>query len=334
MMLMFSITMSAQTAIENPKLLDNTYVGGFVGAGTPLDLNAMFPLNGFAGVKVGKDITPLFGVEVEGAAFVNDNHFGRWTNTFVKGTNVSLNGTLNISNLVWGYKGTPRKVEVKTNTGLGWMHLWKSGGVNELTAKTGVDVALNLGKSRRHTVFVTPAVYWNMTANDKVQFNKNRAQLTLAVGYAYHFKTSNGTHAFKTYDISAYERTIADLNAQLAKKPTEVVVEKVVEKVVNNTDVVANPFYVPFAFDSAVLTNNAKATLDNVVNTFANTNAEVNVLGYATSEGTKEYNLALSQRRAEAVAEYLRASNVKVNEVTGLGVSGDDSQRCAVVVKR
>ena len=113
------LSANAQIATENSKLTDNIYVGVGGIFTTPLDFNSVFPLNAGAVLKIGKNITPIFGLEAEGAVLFNDNNFGRWTPTFVKLTNVGLNGTINLDNLFAGYKGTPRTFEVSTNTGLG-----------------------------------------------------------------------------------------------------------------------------------------------------------------------------------------------------------------------
>lgn len=327
-MLMMAFSVNAQIATENSKVFDNTYVGVEAGVTTPLDFNSVFPLNTVAGVKLGKEITPVFGLEAEGQVFFNDNNVGRWTNTFVKGTNVGLNGTVNLSNLLFGYKGTPRFFEVKTNTGFGWLHRWNTSD-NALTAKTALDLDFNFGKTKAHTVSVTPGVYWNLVDGaTQVQFNKNRAQLGVFVGYVYHFKTSNGTRHFKTYDVGAMLGEIDRLNAELAKKPNEVVREvvKTVEVPVTNTvATVSNASsFVFFAQNSSVLTDDAKAVLDNVTGT-------VDVVGYASPEGTREYNQALSERRAAVVADYLIKRGVTVNSNTGAGVNGDASGRVAVI---
>lgn len=331
LMMSFSVA-NAQLATENSKVLDNTYVGVEVGATTPLSFDPMFPLNTVAGIKIGKELTPVFGLEIEGQFFFNDNNVGRWTETFIKGSNLGLNGIVNLSNLFAGYKGTPRFFEVKTNTGIGWLSRWNGGG-NSLSAKTAVDFAFNVDKKRAHTITVTPGVWWDLTANNKVQFNKNLAQFGVFVGYTYHFKTSNGTHHFKVYDVGAMTNELARLNEELAKKPTEVVVEKTVVKEVPVTQTVehATGFGVKetvfFAFDSAELDNNAKATLDQL-----GKDGKYEILGYASNEGSTEYNKKLSQRRADAVKAYLEARGAKVEKAEGLGVVfGPTTGRVAII---
>lgn len=327
---MMIFTANAQIATENAKLFDNVYVGVEAGAATPLDFNSVFPVNGIAGLKLGKELTPVFGVEAEGQAFVNDNNVGRWTNTFVKGTNVGINGTINLNNLLAGYNGAPRAIELKTNTGLGWLHYWNTS-ANDLTAKTGLDINFNFGKTKAHTFSITPAVYWNLTGNRaKVQFNKQLAQLGVFIGYTYHFKTSNGTRHFKTYDVGVMIDEIDRLNDELAKKPTEIEVIKYVDRVINNTTnnyTGVTDSYVFFAFDSDELDGRAKAELDKL-----GQNCIYRVDAYASNEGGAEYNMELSQRRADAVKAYLEERGCKVDKAKGHGIAfGITTGRVAIV---
>ena len=112
---------NAQVATENAKLFDNTYAGIEVGATTPLNFNSVFPVNTVVGIKFGKELTPVFGLEVEGLATFGDNvyrygvnnsmlvpidgamnvHKNGSVNTFVKSTNVGLNGVINVLNLLF-----------------------------------------------------------------------------------------------------------------------------------------------------------------------------------------------------------------------------------------
>ena len=354
---------NAQIATENQKLFDNMYVGVEVGATTPINFNSVFPLNTVAGIKVGKELTPVFGLEVEGLAVFGDNvyrygyesstpiwdetafnlHENGSINTFVKATNVGLNGVINWSNFLFGYQGTPRSFEVKTNTGVGFVHYFGeytsdkpiggykiAGSKNVLTAKTAVDFAFNLGVKKAHTLTVSPGVYWGLNEESGIHFNKSYAQLGLMVGYTYHFKTSNSTRHFKTYDVCAMLSEInrlndenADLANKLAEKP-KVVAAKSVVKVVKDVQYVTETHYVLFAKDSYELDSLAMAELDKV-------EGIVNVYGYASPEGSEAYNKELSQKRADTVAAYLRNRNVGINEAVGKGVVGIASNRMVII---
>lgn len=343
---MFAVSVDAQTAVQTSKLFDNTYVGVTVGATTPLDFNSVFPVNTVAGLKVGKELTSVVGVEADGLVVLNNNHFNFPVDpkTFVKATNVGLNGTINLSNLFWGYKGTPRVFEVKTNTGLGWLHTWDYV-INNLSAKTGVDFLFNLGKNKASTIEVSPVVYWNLNKKhdsiSPIAFNKNNAQLGVTVSYVYHFKTSNGTHHFKTYDVGALIDENTRLAEELARKPQ--VVEKIVERVtvqeVPSTDAVANinnTTEVRFAFREDVLTAEEKENLNGIVNLAKVQDIVVDVYGYASSEdaGQSAYNLTLSERRAKNTAEYLTENGVNVGDVKWYGAETAITQRVVKVVLR
>ena len=327
MLALFSavVTANAQTATENSNAFDNVGVGVTAGVSTPLDFNSVFPLNTNVGLKITKDITPVIGFQIEGLAFLNDNHFSD-LKTAVKATNVGLNGALNLSNFFWGYKGTPRVFEVSAVAGLGWLHTWNTS-ENSLTAKTGLDLAFNLGKKKVHSLVLTPAVYWNLHKIDAIQFNKKGAQLALNLSYIYHFKTSNGTHHFKTYDVGAMNNEINYLHGKLdeCEKREPKLVERIVEKKVavpTNTK-----WFVQFAQKSAELTAEAKATLDKI-----GENLVVDVIGTSSPEGDAEFNQRLSEKRAAVVADYLTKRGVKVNSWAGKGVyNGRATNRLAIV---
>lgn len=315
-MLMCSIfTANAQIATENSKLTDNWYIGIEGGVFTPLNFNSVFPLNSAAGLKIGRDITPSLGLQVEGIALFNNNGLNSVPTT-VKATNVGLNGTLNLTNLFKGYRVKPRTLELQLNSGLGWLHTWNTN-VNNLSAKTGIDILLNLGKG--HSFVLTPQILWNLNNFNKIQFNKKNSQLGVTLGYVYHFKNSNGTHFFKTYDIGALNEEINRL-----RKPKEVVVEKKV--IVRDTPIINNPYIINFAYGSSLLTTEAMRTLDMIPQ-----NIEVDVVGTASPEGSSEFNLKLSEDRANAVANYLRDRKVRVRNVKGVGEITESSQRTAIV---
>lgn len=322
------VSANAQIATQNSNVFDNVSVGVTAGVSTPLDFNSMFPLNTNFGIKLQKNFTPAFGLQAEGLAILNDNHFSD-IKTAVKATNVGLNGAFNLSNIFWGYKGTPRVFDVSAIAGLGWLHTWNTS-ENSLTAKTGLDLAFNIGKSKAHSLVLTPAVYWNLHKIDAIQFDKRGAQLALNVTYVYHFKTSNGTHHFKTYDIGAMANEIAYLHGRVdeCEKRQPQVVEKIVEVPATNSATVKqgdNVWVVTFATGSSVLTPEAKYILNQV-----GENAVVDVTATASPDGTAKFNQRLSEKRAAVVADFLTKRGVKVNSDIGKGVN-IETGRSAIV---
>ena len=77
---------------------------------------------------------------------------------------------------------------------------------------------------------------------------------------------------------------------------------------------VGNSVY--FGFDSSELTGKAQAILDRQA-AFLNVNPTMVVIieGHADERGTREYNLALGDRRAVAVRDYLLAKGLNVARV-------------------
>lgn len=71
-----------------------------------------------------------------------------------------------------------------------------------------------------------------------------------------------------------------------------------------------------FEVDQHTLNTGAKATLDGQAN-WLNTNPEYNAVieGHADEQGTREYNLALGARRANAVREYLISRGMSGNRL-------------------
>lgn len=337
-MVMLTVMLSsanAQIAYQKADFLDNVYVGLNGGVSSPLDFNSVTPFNAQAGVKVGKNWSPVFGTNIEGTAVFGDNHFAD-SHTFVKATYVGLNGTLNLTNLFLNYN--PDKVfETSLEAGLGWIHNYHTptptnidGHANYLGAKTGVILAWNIGNNKAWQLYAEPSVYWNLSKTDKIQFNKHNAQLAVSVGVVYKFKTSNKTHNFKVYNIYDYTSALEEArdriaaleaqNAELSKRPTEtynVVKETNKETVVYSQDIIT----VSFLQNSAELTQDAKNILDKV-----SASLPVKVIGSTSPEGTTRRNSELSVQRANAVAKYLKSRGVKV-----VSAEGNEHGRIAVV---
>lgn len=357
-------TVNAQVAREiqaNP--FDNMSVSIQGGVSTPLDMNGIFPLNPMAGLRIAKEFTPIFGAEIEGNVWFGDNHFNRtWDyftpeqKTLVKGTNVGLNGTVNLTNLFFGYTGVPRKFEVKAVGGIGWLHYWNhfksdapqgsdvdgvlpepgtdTNGVlpmpryfdkNGFTAKTALNLAFNLDRYRKHSVFVEPGVFWNLSHNKEagktVQFNQKYAQLAVMVGYTYHFACSNGTHHFVLHDVGALNDEINRLRSQEPQVVTETVIKDHYVTVREGNAVVM------FAFDNAELTEDARTTICALPK-----DATYDLVGTASPEGSAEYNAALAQRRADAVAAFMQDNGYKVRNVTAdATMFGDATNRTVIV---
>ena len=328
------VGVNAQTAYEAAKVFDNVSVGVTGGISSPLNFNSVTPFNTNFGIRLQKDFTPVVGVQAEGLAFVNGNHFANDVNTWVKATNVGVNGVLNLSNLIGGYKGSPRVFEVSTVTGIGWLYKWDTSS-NYLSSKTGVDLAFNLGNEKQHSIVLTPAVYWNLSSGNGVEFNRNHAQLAVNVAYVYHFKTSNGTHHFKTYDIGAKNDEINKLKEKLVSE-----VKKNQSLIENNTklnsqlaalnskgDTLNMKWVVEFEQGKSELASKAKEELKNVIDA----KKIVSVVAKASPEGSKDTNKKLSDERAAVVTKYLTDNGVTVKKSEGVGAESKYSNRVVLI---
>ena len=358
-------SVSAQTVAES-KAFDNVYVGINGGVATKTTGHKwLSDLDPNAGIRVGRYFTPVFGLAVEGNAYFSNKPWHS-TGTAVRATNVSLLGTVNLSNLFGGYKGEPRAFEVSALYGLGWAHVFTnnkttkeltSGQRNRMTSKAALDFAYNFGSQKQWQVYVEPSINFAFLGKDRSKvltaagivnydvnynykavaqdgqpaYNINNSFVQLNAGVVYKFKNSNGTHNF-TIVVPRDQAEIDALNAQineLRNRKPEVITKEVVKEVPAvkvKEFTVSDLVFVTFAQGKSTLTNDAKAALNNVKE-----GVHVQVVGTASPEGSKELNDRLSQARADVVANYLKGRGVIVDEATGKGVQGVTSNRLAVV---
>ena len=72
-----------------------------------------------------------------------------------------------------------------------------------------------------------------------------------------------------------------------------------------------------FEFDKSSLTSKSIQTLKSAVNALnENSSIKITLSGHADERGTREYNLALGQRRAEAVSDYFVLNGISRNRIT------------------
>lgn len=364
-----SVAAQAQTAVESSKFFDNWYFGLGGGVTAPLTCDPMFPLNGTGNITLGKKFSPIFAVEADGIALfgshmANGEHVGLSANghyNAFRAISVGVNGVTNLSNLFGGYKGAPRAVELSLVTGASWIHGFtphvSDRQSNSLGAKTGLAVDFNCGASKASTIRLEPYVLWNLTkpgnSYGNLAFNAEGAQLGLSLKYIFNFKTSNGTHHFKTYDVGAMMSEIERLNDELARKPKEIIkevpvekiVEKPVEKIVEKTIVKETQLapVVIFQLGKSVIDASQKPSVAMIAKYMQNhPTSKVLINGYASPEGNPEVNQKLSDARAKAVYDMLvNTYKIAPSRLTykGLGVTDElfdenDWNRVAVFIEQ
>lgn len=283
-------------------------------------------------VGINKEINPWLGVGIEGRTLIGTGNGMYNTKTAFDWVNVSGNLRFNVLNMI-NYNGERKFFEPIVYTGLGWGHrtcsvyewndMMKR---NYLTYRAGVELNFNLGKEKEWSVVVNPSVVWgNGEAHEFPRLCKHAGAFEVTAGFVYRFKTSNGKRSIarpRLYDaaeVAALNERIKELESRPA------VTNEVVKEVpVTTTNVVEKTYVVTFAQNSSTLTEDAKATLDKVSGT-------VSIVASASPEGAASYNIKLSERRANSVAEYLKNKGITVNTVKGIGVENNASNRIAII---
>lgn len=98
-----------------------------------------------------------------------------------------------------------------------------------------------------------------------------------------------------------------------------------VERVGEGIKVTLGENTVNFEFDSSNLTASAKNNLNKLANVLAkNPDTNINIYGYTDSKGSDSYNLSLSDRRAQAVKNYLISQGVTASRMNTMGMGEKD----------
>ena len=221
-----AMSASAENLYKESKFFDNWYVGIQGGVASPAVGHAFWKdARGAFGVNVGKQLTPVYGLELEYTGVINTACSGNgatWASLPGGGyaidyTVLTLNSTVNLMNLFGGYKGQPRLFEIQAVAGTGWGHSFLPGpnnDANDVVFKFGANFNFNIGKEKAWTVAFKPAILYDFV-NRELAMTARAAQIQLFAGVTYHFKNSNGTHSFafgRGYDQAEVDRLNATIN--------------------------------------------------------------------------------------------------------------------------
>ena len=339
-----ALTINAQTAVvESGGFWDNWSIGIQGGGTMKMSGTGFFKSARPAfGLTIGKQWTPILGIDVQGMGYVNTTN----SSTMVDASDVSLIGRMNLMNLFAGYEGMPRPFEIETVTGLGWLHHYMNGvgDTDDLSARVGLNFNFNLGEDAAWTIGLKPAVVFNLTGDypsKKMALNRKHANMEILLGLTYHFADGDGNRHFamvNTVDpmaLAAMNVEINDLREVLAAKDIELVGLAdellVVQNQLNearNKQVEASgktihilESVVAFPFNQSDVQSSQMSSLEHVANYLKkNPDANITVNGYASPEGTEEYNLQLSQRRADAVKNLLVSKyGIEADRINAIG---------------
>ncbi|AIA73720.1 hypothetical protein FF32_02355 [Halomonas campaniensis] len=147
--------------------------------------------------------------------------------------------------------------------------------------------------------------------------------------YAFNFYTGNGNEYITCQYKLLFDREmrVTDTYWRDAQCPAllvpiqveELATETRQEKVILSGDVL-------FGFDSDQLTFEGKRALERVVDSFHGTSSPASILiaGYADRFGDAQYNLCLSQARAESVGTYLVSQGISRSSINTVGRGDTD----------
>ncbi len=350
-----AVSVNAQTVTES-KTFDNFYIGINGGAQVKTTGESwMNNLNSNAGLRIGRWFTPVFGLAAEGNVYFNDHckHYMPQSKTLARYMNVGLIGTVNLSNWFAGYKGEPRLFEVVPVFGFGWGHTFGTEAndgkeLNALTSKAGIDFTFNLGKAKAWQVYVEPSMNWSLNGYgyEGVAYDINQSAFQLNAGIVYKFKNSNGSHNFTiaqlrdqneidglNSQINSLRGDLNDKDAQLSAKDKQI---KDLQNALDECN--KKPKYVKPAtatnLQPTVLFRQGKAVVDKsqmpnielIAQYMKNhQDAKVEIKGYASPEGNKDFNQALSQKRADAVKNVLvKKYKIAADRLTTKGMGATD----------
>lgn len=339
-----TLSINAQNSVvEGGDFGDNWSMGIMGGATMKMSGTGFFKSARPAfGLTLGKQWTPVLGTDIQGMGYVNTSRSG----TMIDASDVSLVARMNLMNLFGGYEGMPRPFEIETATGLGWLHHYMDGpgDTNDLSARVGLNFNFNFGDDAAWTFGIKPAVLFNLTGNyptKKLAFNKNRANAEILLGLTYHFADAEGERHFALVNavdpmaLAAMNEEVNGLRELVAAKDVELVGladellmvqnqlnECRAQKAAANGDTLnIVESVVAFRFNQADVQETQMPSIEHVAEYLkANPDASITVNGYASPEGTEEYNLQLSQRRAEAVKNVLvNKYGIAASRITTVG---------------
>lgn len=328
------------------KAFDNmsvTIKGGMASPLNPQRGSMGSNFRGMAGMEFRKQLTPNFGIGAEGEMFFNSSTWNKMPSmhNVIDKTYIGIFGAFNMMNVIGGYSGSPRTVEVELVSGLGWLHGFvpKSQGhdSNDIGLKSGMNINFNLGADKAWTLSLKPGIIWNVTNDNKNIVDSRTAIMEIAAGVTYHFGNSNDTHSFTFYDcdFSEYNDQINEMRGLLAQcseanfmlenanavlaeqlaecqnQPATVVTNTVVEE--NNT--LESVRYVFFRIGSSKVAADQQPNVEMIADYMKNNpESTVEIKGYASKDGNLDFNIRLAKARAESVKNML---------VKGYGIKAD-----------
>ncbi len=335
------MTANAQQAVEHTNFADNWSIGVQGGVTTPLVHHAFFgSMRGTFGLDIHKQISPVFGLGVEGIAAINTSSWDSPVRSYtaIDQSYVGVYGNANLTNLFCGFSCEPRKFSIDAVAGAGWIHTYwaksQAPDWNDFGTKVGLN--FNYSPSPAVTLSLRPSILWNMTANDVAQTNAaydvHSATFNLSVGLMYNFGNGfncvtcapdlSGEVAELNGRVNALRGELANATALAQQndaraKALAAELEACKNRPVQTNTVVNNNLssvrYVFFKIGSSVITNDQQPNVEMIAAYLKNhKDSKVIIKGYASKVGNYENNVKLANNRAQAVKNAL-VNKYKIN---------------------
>lgn len=310
--------------IEQPAFFDNVYIGAQGGVTAPMHGNAFFGgMRGMAGLEVGKQVTPTFGVGVEGLFGVNTSSWKNRLHSYTAFDNsyIGAYGTADLFNLFGGYPCKTRPFSIAAQIGIGWGHYFQShaADLNFIATKFGLNFNFNV--TEHLTLALKPSLIYNLSGHrdGETNFDINYASFQLLAGVSYRF--GDGFKCVQPYNQAEVDALNARVNELRAMAQTEAAnaaqwqsradalaaeidscrnqEPQVVHETTNQYNSVR---FVFFRIGSHAITSDQMPNVTMIADYMnSHPNSKVIIKGYASRDGNYDFNIRLARERAEAV---------------------------------
>lgn len=325
--------MNAQLALRQPGFFDNMSIGLEGGVTTPLNHGAFFgDMRGIVGLNIQKQITPAFGLGVEGNWSVNTSSWYGETRskTAFDRSYVGAYGAVNLFNLFSPYSASNRVFDIEAVAGAGWGHKYETEIKDHNYFATKMGLNLNFHPSERVTLAIKPSITYDMSdagvAQTSAAYNLNRAQFNLMAGVSVRLGDSfNYVEPYNAAEVGSLNASINELRAQLGNANDQLANANAAiadanarnqrlaaeldacrnqgPKVVKQTnDFLSTVRYVNFELGRYNITTSQMPNVAAVASYLKNhPDSKVVIKGYASQDGPVDVNIRLANQRAESV---------------------------------
>lgn len=344
-LVMMATNLNAQNHVEESKVFDNVYVTVNVGTQLPTTDIAFDNFRAIGNVEIAKRLNTYYttgiavgtGINTTGLKTVFDEVDFMWVHK------------INVFNLFNHGYDPNRKFELEAVGEIGLGHYtvikdWHG------VASAGVEAVYNFNPT--WALVVKPKIEW---CHLNYGLNVNHSNLQLTVGMRFNLPNVGGGRGFKVCDRDEVYAKYNDLNAEINLMRQQLDGQKAINRQLNeqlaqtvalknkvDTVYVESVGFIPtisFMLNSAKIHPLFRANLHNIATSYAG--KKIIVEGYADAQtGSKQYNLMLSERRAEAVKKALVEQGMKAEDIE-IRACGSESQifkdndlnRAAIIVK-